>query len=72
MKKISRLLKYLADYKGKIALYFTANLLGILFGLLSLTMLVPVLQVLFKPTDNSAKKNDLMGEFTWYIHNLVQ
>jgi ATP-binding cassette, subfamily B, bacterial MsbA len=72
MKKISRLLKYLADYKGKIALYFTANLLGILFGLLSLTMLVPVLQVLFKPAENAVKKNDLMGKFTWYIHDLVQ
>jgi len=72
MKKISRLLKYLADYKGKIALYFIANLLGILFGLLSLTMLVPVLQVLFKPTDSVVRKNDLMGKFTWYIHDLVQ
>lgn len=48
MKKISRLLTYLADYKGKIALYFTFNLFSILFGLLSLTMLVPVLKVLFE------------------------
>ncbi len=48
MKKISRLLTYLADYKGKIALYFMFNLFSILFGLLSLTMLVPVLKVLFE------------------------
>ncbi len=47
MKKISRLLKYLAEYKGKIGLYFLFNLLSILFGLLSFTMLIPVLQVLF-------------------------
>ncbi len=47
MKKISRLLTYLADYKGKIALYFGANLLSILFGLLSFNMLIPVIQLLF-------------------------
>ena len=50
MGNISRLLKYLADYKGKIALYFGANLLGILCGLFSFTMLAPVLQVLFRPS----------------------
>lgn len=48
MKKISRLLKYLAEYKGKIALYFTASLLSILFGLLSVLMLTQVLQILFQ------------------------
>lgn len=48
MKKISRLLSYLADQKGKIALYFTFNLLSITFGLLSFTMLIPVLRVLFE------------------------
>jgi subfamily B ATP-binding cassette protein MsbA len=53
MKKISRLLKYLADYKGKIALYFTANLLSILFGLLSVLMLTQVLQILFQTSNNS-------------------
>ncbi len=54
MKKISRLLQYLADYKGKIALYFISNLLSILFSLFSISMLVPVLQVLFK-TDTGPK-----------------
>jgi ATP-binding cassette, subfamily B, bacterial MsbA len=53
MKKISRLLKYLADYKGKIGLYFLFNLLSILFGLVSFTMLIPVLKVLF---DNNGQK----------------
>ena len=47
MKKISRLLNYLIEYKGKIGLYFLFNLLSIVFGLLSFTMLIPVLQVLF-------------------------
>lgn len=56
MKKISRLLQYMAESKGKIALYFICNLLSILFGLLSITMLVPVLQVLFKTQDAVASK----------------
>ena len=47
MKKISRLLDYLADYKGKIGLYFLFNLLSILFGLVSFALLAPVLSVLF-------------------------
>ena len=47
MKRISRLLRYLAEYKGKVGLYFLFNLLSIVFGLLSFTMLIPVLNVLF-------------------------
>jgi ABC-type multidrug transport system fused ATPase/permease subunit len=47
MKKISRLLNYLADYKGKIGLYFLYNLLSIVFGLVSFTLIGPVLKVLF-------------------------
>ena len=54
MKNISRLLTYLADYKGKIALYFTANLLSILFGLLSFNMLIPVVQLLFAGNDTGS------------------
>ena len=56
MKKISRLLQYLADYKGKIVLYFSFNLLSILFSLLSVTMLVPVLQVLFQVQGSGVSK----------------
>jgi len=47
MKKISRLLTYLADYKGKIGLYFLFNLLGTAFGLMSFSMIIPVLNMLF-------------------------
>ncbi|MBC7552967.1 MAG: ABC transporter ATP-binding protein, partial [Taibaiella sp.] len=54
MKKISRLLTYLADYKGKIALYFLSNLMSILFSLLSISMLVPVLSVLFNTGNSTA------------------
>lgn len=47
MKKISRLLHYLADYKGQIVLFFFTTLLAVLFALFSFGMLAPVLQVLF-------------------------
>ena len=47
MKKLSRLINYLKDYKGKIGLYFLFNLLSILFGLLSFSLVAPILNVLF-------------------------
>lgn len=43
----------MADYKGKIGLYFLFNLLSILFGLLSFTLLIPVLNILFGAKDAS-------------------
>jgi ABC-type multidrug transport system fused ATPase/permease subunit len=75
MKKISRLLNYLAEYKGKIALYFGANLLGILFGLLTMLMIGPVLQVLFNVNQAPAKASPsqgLQGYITSYITGVVQ
>jgi len=48
MKRLSRIFRYLAAYKAQVALYFTSNLLSILFGLFSFSMLAPVLQVLFR------------------------
>jgi len=47
MKRFSTILKYLSDQKGKIVLYFLFNLLSVVFSLVSLTMLVPFLQLLF-------------------------
>jgi ATP-binding cassette, subfamily B, bacterial MsbA len=47
MKRFSTILKYLRDQKGSVALYFILNLLSVLFSLISLTMLVPFLQLLF-------------------------
>lgn len=74
MKKISRLLNYLTDYKGKIALYFAANLLGILFGLLTIVMIGPVLQVLFNVSGTPTKPSVASGlqeKATAYINNIV-
>lgn len=70
---------YLADYKGKIALYFTANLLSIFFGMLSLAMLAPVLQVLFmgdnaqtvKAAANSKVASDIMNQIKAFVHQVI-
>lgn len=69
MKKISRLLKYLADYKGKIGLYFLFNLLSILFGLFSFTLVAPVLDVLFNtlPASPAGKTLSAKGLPTGFI-----
>ena len=47
MKHIPRLLSYIRPFRGKISLYFVTTFLGIIFGLCSFGMLIPVLQVLF-------------------------
>jgi ATP-binding cassette, subfamily B, bacterial MsbA len=47
MKRFSTILKYLSDQKRYVGLYFLFNLLSVLFSLVSLTMLVPFLQLLF-------------------------
>ena len=74
MKKISRLLNYISEYKGKVALYFVTNLLGILFGLLTIVMIGPVLQTLFQttvPVASGKPGNDLMRFFTDTVNAFI-
>lgn len=49
MKKYAGLLKYFKPFKGNIILYFVFTLLSIIFGIVSLSMLIPFLDVLFHP-----------------------
>lgn len=72
MKRLSGLLKYLKDYKGKIALYFAANILGILFGLFSFSMLIPALNVLFMQDRPPAKGNSFLSKAMGYIYDIVK
>lgn len=74
MKKISRLLNYISEYKGKIALYFISNLLGILFGLLTVVMVGPVLQVLFNAAPPAIQNKSSLGlqeRLTQFINDLI-
>jgi subfamily B ATP-binding cassette protein MsbA len=47
MKKFLRVVKYLFPYWSKVASSLSFNLLSVLFGLFSITMLVPFLKILF-------------------------
>ncbi len=59
MKKYSRILRYLLDYKGKIALYFLCIILSIVFSIMSFGMLAPFFDLIFKgDTSNLTKTID--------------
>jgi len=53
MKNLSRLLRYLKDYKSQLALYCVSTLLQILFSVFSFAMLAPTLEVLFTGKQDS-------------------
>lgn len=74
MKNITRLLSYLKDYKARIALYFTHSLLAVLFSLASFTMLVPILQVIFKkPGDSVMLDGDgVKGFISGLVNDVMQ
>ncbi len=69
-----RLLRYLGDYKGKIALYFFTSMMAILFSIFSLGMLAPVLQVLFRdPGETTGTTNgNLLSHVSAYVQHLMQ
>lgn len=79
MKRFSIILKYLADQKGKIALYVLFNLLSVVFSLVSLAMLAPFLQLLFgldklveAQPEFSFSANGLMNYLKYYISTLIK
>lgn len=72
MKKVSRLLRYLQGYKGKIALYFLCSLLYVFFSLMSLTALVPILQVIFQSENTMlAKGSGITATVTNFIQGIM-
>lgn len=48
MKRFSRILNYLRDYRGKLVLYIVCTLLATLFSLFALGFLSPFMEVIFK------------------------
>ncbi|MDI9319710.1 MAG: ABC transporter ATP-binding protein [Phycisphaerales bacterium] len=73
MKKIKRLIYYIADYKGSIALYFVCSLLAVIFSLFSMGSLMPVLQVLFlgKERPKPSVHPDFIAQINNYIFDLI-
>src|SRR6202000_2898306 len=54
MKKFSVILQYLSRYRGKLVVYMIFNILSIIFGLISLGMLSPFLNILFPDGNTTA------------------
>lgn len=67
MKNISRILRYVKEYKGKIALYVMTSLFAVVFSVMSLTMLGPIMQVIFKQGTGGGK-----NWFTGTISGIVE
>jgi subfamily B ATP-binding cassette protein MsbA len=55
MKKFAVILQYLSRYRGKLALYLFFNLISLIFGLISIGMLSPFLDILFDTGGKVAK-----------------
>ena len=47
MKNLTRIWRYLADYKGSLSLYFLCSILAAACAVLSIGLLIPILNVLF-------------------------
>jgi len=56
MKKFSVIFQYLSRYKGKLVVYMIFNILSIIFGLISLGMLSPFLDLLFGASAPATQK----------------
>lgn len=65
------MLRYLADYKGQVALYFIVILLSVVFGLFSFGMLWPVLQVLFVGKQDITSANSVVAKVTEYVNQVI-
>src|SRR5688572_1422027 len=53
MNKYSRIFKYLGQYKGQIVLYFFFIILSIIFSIISIGMLMPFMELIFKGDEGS-------------------
>jgi ATP-binding cassette, subfamily B, bacterial MsbA len=54
MKQYARIFQYLGAYKGKIFFYFLFTLLSIVFSIVSVSMLMPFLQLIFTGNESAA------------------
>jgi subfamily B ATP-binding cassette protein MsbA len=54
MKKYARILEYLKAYKPNILLYFICILFSIVFSVVSVGMLMPFMDLIFKGDDNTS------------------
>ncbi len=76
MKKYSRVFYYLAQYKGKVALYILVTILAIIFSLFSFALIYPFLDVIFNGQSSAVikteiSKTDLLGQMKNYMMRVI-
>ena len=75
MKKFSRILSYLKDYKGKLVLYIVCTLLATLFSLFALGFLSPFMEVIFKDGTSSGaapiESNSVTSVLKTYLNEQI-
>ena len=73
MKKYRRILRYVGQYKGKISLYFFFTLLATFCSVISLGMLAPFVEIIFKSGSSNAQQAALQSNaLGFYIKNIIQ
>ncbi len=79
MKSLKTIFKYIKNYPGLVAAYFSFNILSAIFGLVSLGMLSPFLMVIFKQEDtfkkvtgNSSGALNMLDTLKEKLHGLMQ
>ncbi|MBN8858719.1 MAG: ABC transporter ATP-binding protein [Sphingobacteriales bacterium] len=70
MKKYSRIFQYLGSFKGDIVLYFVTTILSIVFSIVSLGMLMPFFDLIFKG-DDAGLAPRMDSPLTVYIRKLL-
>jgi len=72
MKRFERIFKYVGLYKNKLFIYFLFTILSTVFGLVSLGMLAPFMQLIFNPSSepaqNAITKSNAVGS---YLNNII-
>lgn len=76
MKRFSRILNYLKDYRGKLLLYILCTLLATLFSLFALGFLSPFMEVIFRGNTQSGttaiESNSVTSILKNYLNNQIQ
>ncbi|MBL0257618.1 MAG: hypothetical protein IPQ03_08835 [Bacteroidetes bacterium] len=77
MKNYFRLLRYVKSYKGYALLNILFNMLSVIFSLVSLTMVIPFLNVLFSQATEfhqepwSLSPKALFANFNYYLSQYI-
>ncbi|RYD83356.1 MAG: ABC transporter ATP-binding protein [Sphingobacteriales bacterium] len=75
MKSLRTIFRYIKNYPGLVAAYFSFNILSVIFSVVSLGLLAPFLMLIFKTgdlfKDVGVKLNNPIDRFKMYISDMV-